>query len=87
MLQNYGISGSPVKIHSKGNGRNTGRTCAGYDGAYLTESSPLRPDTLKTVQKLQWLALVIVAVFVVALYTPGLEYWIQQILNWFGTSI
>jgi len=87
MLQNYGTSGSSVKIHTTGHGRNTGHACAGFDGAYLTKSSPLRPDTLKTVQKLQWLALVIVAVFVVALYTPRLEYWIQQILNWFGTSI
>jgi len=42
---------------------------------------------LKLVYKLQWLALVIIVVFVMALYIPGIEHGIQQILNWFGASM
>ena len=47
----------------------------------------LEADTLKTVYKLQWLALIIFAVFVMAFYMPGLEQRIQQILHFFGVSI
>jgi len=36
---------------------------------------------------LQWLVVVIVAVLGMALYMPRFEYWIQQILNWFGASV
>jgi hypothetical protein len=36
---------------------------------------------------LQWLVLIVFAMVVMAFYMPGVEYLIQQILNWFGASL
>jgi len=40
-------------------------------------------DKLKAVHTLQWVALFVLALFCFVLFMPKVDYWFQQVMNWF----